>query len=321
MFLNKKEELKNEIIDKINKLKKERNAVIIVHNYQPDEVQEIADISGDSLALSQAVVDTSAKVIVFAGVHFMAESAAILNPEKVVLLPVKDAGCPLADMVTIEKLREKKKQYPNAAVACYVNSSAEIKAESDISCTSSNAIEIVRSIPNKQIIFVPDKNLGLYVQSQVPEKEFIFWQGYCPTHIRLTEKEVLQAKAEHPNAEFLAHPECRQEVLALADYVCSTGGMFTHVKKSKSKEFIIGTECGMLYRLRKENPDKTFYLPSDKLICPNMKKTSLGSILHSLEKMEYRIVVPEEIRKKALVSLERMLAVSKGQKWEMVSGY
>jgi len=321
MFFKRKEELKQEIVDKILKLKKARNAVIIVHNYQPDEVQEIADISGDSLALSQAVVSTEADVIVFCGVHFMAESASILNPKKTVLLPVKDAGCPLADMVTVPRLIEKKKQHPDAAVVCYVNSSAVIKAESDICCTSSNAIEIVRSLPNKRVIFVPDRNLGLYVQSQVPEKEFILWQGFCPTHIRLTVKEVQQAKKLHPNAEFLAHPECTQEVLALADAVCSTGGMFTHVKKSKTKEFIIGTECGMLFRLRKENPDKIFYLPSDRLVCPNMKKTTLGAVLHSLEKMEYEIRVPEDTRKRALVSLERMLEVSQGKKWEAVAGY
>jgi len=301
-----KEELKR----KIDKLKKERNAVIIVHNYQREEIQEIADYSGDSLGLARAAVDTKADVIVFCGVHFMAESASILNPDKKVLLPVKEAGCPLADMITIRKLREKKKEFPEAAVVCYVNSSAEIKAESDIACTSSNAIEVVRSMKEKQIIFVPDKNLGRYVQSQVPEKEIILWEGYCPTHLRLTEEDAIKAKKSFPNAEFIAHPECRPEVLKRADHICSTQGMFTYAKSSQAKEFIVGTECGMLYGLRKKNPDKLFYIPTANLMCANMKLTTLGWVVHSLENLVYEVKVSEGVREKAKKTLERMLSLS-----------
>jgi len=306
---------------KIAKLKKERKAVIIVHNYQREEVQDIADHIGDSLALSQAAINVDAEVIVFCGVHFMAESAAILNPEKKVLLPVKEAGCPMADMVTAEKLKTLRQQYPDAAVVCYVNSSARVKAESDICCTSSNAVEVVRSLPNKRIIFVPDKNLGAYIQSNLSDKEIILWNGFCPTHIRLTEEEILEAKHQYPHAEFIAHPECRPEVLVLADKVLSTGGMFTYVKKSESKEFIIGTERGLIYRLEKENPQKKFYLPSDHLVCASMKLITLGWVAHSLELMIHEITVPEEIKAKAKLALDRMLAVSKEKKWQAVAGY
>lgn len=313
--------MKEDLKQKILELKKKRNAVIIVHNYQRDEIQEIADITGDSLALSQAVVKTKADVIVFCGVRFMAESASILNPEKIVLLPVKEAGCPLAEMITIEGLRELKQKHPDAAVVCYVNSSAEVKAESDICCTSSNAIEVVRSLKEKKVIFVPDENLGRYIQSQVPEKEFILWKGFCPTHVRLTPEEVEQVKKILPKAEFLAHPECRKEVLALADHVCSTGGMFTHVKKSKSKEFIIGTECGMLYKLRKENPDKIFHMPSAKLLCPTMKLTTLERVYDALNELKYEVKVPEDIQKKAKHALDRMLKISHEPKWSAVADH
>ncbi len=307
---------------KILKLKKEKNAVIIVHNYQRDEVQDIADISGDSLALSQAAVRTSAKLIVFCGVHFMAESASILNPGKTVLLPVKEAGCPMADMVTVEKLRQKKLEHPDAAVVCYVNSSAKIKSESYICCTSSNAVEVVRSLKDfKKIIFVPDKNLGRYVQSQLPNKEIILWEGFCSTHIRVQEEDVIEAKKAHPKAKFVAHPECMPEVLALADEVLSTGGMFAYVKKSDAKEFIIGTESGMLYKLKKENPDKIFYLPTEHLICPSMKLTTLGWVAHSLEKNLYEVKVPEDIRLKAEIALNRMLEVSKEKSGSILVGY
>jgi quinolinate synthase len=306
---------------KIARLKKERKAVIIVHNYQREEVQDIADHIGDSLALSQTAVNVDAEVIVFCGVHFMAESAAILNPEKKVLLPVKEAGCPMADMVTAEKLKVMRQKYPDAAVVCYVNSSARVKAESDICCTSSNAIEVVGSLPNKQIIFVPDKNLGAYIQLNVPDKEIILWNGFCPTHIRLTEEEVLEAKKEYPRAEFVAHPECRPEVLALADKALSTGGMFKYIKNSSAREFIIGTERGLVYRLEKENSEKKFYLPSEHLVCANMKLITLGWVAHSLELMIHEITVPEEIREKAKLSLDRMLEVSKEKKWQVVAGY
>lgn len=306
---------------KIAKLKKKRNAVIIAHNYQRDEIQEIADISGDSLALAQAAVRTDAEVIVFCGVHFMAESASILNPGKKVLIPVLEAGCPLADMITSEKLRAEKKQYPEAAVVCYVNTSAEVKAESDITCTSSNAVEVVKSLKEKQIIFVPDKNLGRYVQSQVPEKEIILWEGFCPTHIRVQEEDIIKAKKLYPNAEVIAHPECKSEVLALADHICSTGGMFKYVKQSKSKEFIIATESGMLYKLQKENPDKKFYLPTQNLVCANMKLITLGWVAHSLEKLVYEVRVSDEVRGKALEALEKMLKVTGEKKGAAIAGY
>jgi len=306
---------------KIEKLKAKRNAVIIAHNYQRDEIQEIADISGDSLALSQAAVRTDADVIVFCGVQFMAESASILNPDKKVLLPVMEAGCPLADMITPEKLRAKKKEHPGAAIVCYVNSSAEVKAESDIACTSSNAVEIVRSLKEKDVIFVPDKNLGRFVQSQVPEKNIILWEGFCPTHIRVQAEDVLKTKKLHPGAEVVAHPECNPEVLALSDHICSTGGMFTYVKKSTLKEFIISTESGMLYKLQKENPDKKFYLPTPHLVCANMKLITLGWVAQSLENMVYEIVVSGETREKAKKALDRMLAVTGEKKGAAIAGY
>lgn len=306
---------------KIAKLKKSRNAVIIVHNYQRDEIQEIADISGDSLALSQAAVRTDADTIVFCGVQFMAESASILNPGKKVLLPVMEAGCPLADMITPEKLKAKKAQHPGAAVVCYVNSSAEVKAESDIACTSSNAIEVVRSLKEKDVIFVPDKNLGRYVQSKVPEKNMILWEGFCPTHIRVQEEDIVKTKASHPGAEVVAHPECSPEVLSFADHICSTGGMFTYVKKSPIKEFIIATESGMLYKLQKENPDKRFYLPTPHLVCAHMKLITLGWVANSLEKLVYEIKVADDVREKAKKTLERMLAVTGEKSGALISGY
>jgi len=306
---------------RISELKKERKAVIIVHNYQRDEIQEIADISGDSLALSQAAVRTDAEIIVFCGVLFMAESASILNPGKLVLVPVKEAGCPLADMVNAEKLIAKRKRHPDAAVVCYVNSSAAVKAESDIACTSSNAIEVVRSLKNKRVIFVPDKNLGKYVQAHVPEKDIILWEGFCPTHIRLQEEEVIRTKQEHPEAEFIAHPECNPGVLKLADHVCSTGGMFKFVKFSSAKEFIIGTEVGMLYKLRRDNPDKRFYMPTEHLVCPSMKLTTLGWVAHSLEMLVYEVKVSEDIARRARKTLQRMLEVTGEKSSAAISGY
>jgi len=316
--LKYKENLKKNIL----KLKKEKHAVIIVHNYQRDEVQDIADISGDSLALSQAAVNADAKVIVFCGVDFMAESASILNPDKIVLLPVKEAGCPMADMVTVERLREKKKEFPGAAIVCYVNSSATIKAESDICCTSSNAIQIVQSLKDyKEVIFVPDKNLGRYVQQNVPDKKIILWEGFCPTHIRVSKEEVLKAKEDHLGAEVVAHPECNPDVLAVSDHICSTGGMFKYVKASKSIEFIIATESGMLYRLRKDNPGKKFYVPTDRLVCPTMKLTTLGWVAHSLEAMEHEIKISGDIRDKACKALERMLKVSGERPGASLAGY
>lgn len=306
---------------KIRKLKKEKDAVIIVHNYQRDEIQDIADISGDSLALSRAAVKASAKVIVFCGVDFMAESASILNPNKIVLLPVKEAGCPMADMVTIERLIEKKKEYPNAATVCYVNSSAEIKAESDICCTSSNAIQIVNSLKDyKDIIFIPDKNLGRYVQANIPDKRIILWEGFCPTHIRVSKEEVSRMKVRHPESLVLAHPECNPDVLSVSDHICSTAGMFKFAKASKAKSFIIATELGMLYGLKKANPDKDFYVPTERLVCPTMKLTTLGWVAHALESMEHQIKITGEIKEKAYESLMRMLKVSGEKSGAAISG-
>jgi len=227
----------------------------------------------------------------------------------------------MADMITPEKLKAKRKQYPGAAVVCYVNSSAAVKAESDIACTSSNAIEVVKSLKEKQIIFVPDKNLGRYVQTQVPDKEIMLWEGFCPTHIRVQEEDIIRAKTLHPKAEVIAHPECNPEVLALADHICSTAGMFTYAKKSNAKEFIIVTERGLLYKLGKENPDKRFYLPTESLVCANMKLITLGWVAHSLEMLVYEITVSDDVREKARKTLERMLAVTGETKGSTISGY
>jgi quinolinate synthase len=293
---------------RIKELVRERNALLMAHNYQRDEIQEIADITGDSLALSMAAAATDKDVIVFCGVHFMAESAAILAPEKTVLLPREDAGCPMADMVDAEGLRAMKARYPDATVVTYVNSTAAVKAESDICCTSSNAVNVVRSLDAEEVLLVPDRNLARYIAGQV-DKICHIWEGYCPTHDRVKVEEIKRAKAEHPDAPFMAHPECAPEILELADHICSTSGMYEFAANSAARKFIVGTEQGILYRLKKENPEKTFILPSRGLICPNMKLTSLEDVLHCLETMSPRITVPEAIRAKARLTLERMLAV------------
>ena len=293
----------------IKQLAAERNALLMAHNYQRDEVQEIADVTGDSLALSMEAAKTDKQVIVFCGVHFMAESAAILAPKKTVLLPREDAGCPMADMITDEQLRQFKAEHPGATVVTYVNSTAAVKAESDICCTSSNAVNVARSLDSDKLLMVPDRNLGRYIAKHVPEKECICWEGYCPTHDRLSVEEIQQAKAEHPDALFMAHPECTPEILELADHICSTSGMYAFAEDSAAKKFIVGTEMGILWRLKKDNPDKEFIMPSRRLICPNMKLTSLEDILNCLQTMEPRIVVDEATREKAKLSLDRMLAV------------
>jgi quinolinate synthase len=298
----------NDIGNEIKALLKDRNAVLLAHNYMRDEVQEIADITGDSLALSIEAAKTSADVIVFCGVHFMAESASILSPGKTVLLPRLDAGCPMADMVTVEGLLQMKATRPGVPVVTYVNSTAAVKAHTDICCTSANAVKVVNSLPEHEIIFVPDRNLGRYA-AQFSKKTFHFWDGFCPTHERLRADEVTRLKEEHPDAEFICHPECRPEVSALADCVCSTSGMYTYVKNSPARKFIIGTENGILYRMKKENPDKEFILASPALICPNMKLISLEDILESLKTMSPVVKVPEEIRVPAKRALDRMLAV------------
>ena len=298
------EELKLEI----RELLRTRNAVLLAHNYMRDEVQEIADITGDSLALSQEAAATDADVIVFCGVHFMAESASILAPEKTVLLPRLDAGCPMADMVTVEGLRELKAHHPGVPVVTYVNSSAAVKAESDICCTSANAVRVVNSLPDEEIIFVPDRNLGRYV-AQFSSKTFHFWEGFCPTHERMTLESVQRLKTEHPDALFVCHPECAPQLVALADHVCSTSGMYDWCRNSPAEKFIIGTEAGILYRLRLESPEKEFILASPALVCPNMKLTSLEDIIQALKSMSPVVKVPEEIRIPAHRALERMLAV------------
>ncbi|MBU1044099.1 MAG: quinolinate synthase NadA [Candidatus Omnitrophica bacterium] len=294
---------------KIIQLKKSRKAVVIAHNYERPEVQQIADIVGDSLELSRAVTKVREKIVVFCGVHFMAETASILNPAKTILLPVKEAGCPMADMITTKELKVLKNKYPKVPVVCYVNSSADVKAESDVCCTSSNALEIVNSLKSKQVIFVPDKNLGSYIQSQLKEKQIILWEGFCPTHMRIKEEEILQSKKDHPKAKFMAHPECPQKLLQHADYIGSTSGMLKYVKNDKNKEFIVGTELGMIYRLEQENPEKKFYCPSEHFICADMKLTTLGWVAHSLEDMVFEVKVSESIRKKAKKSLNKMMSV------------
>lgn len=296
--------------EQIKRLKEERRAIILAHVYQRPEVQEVADFVGDSLELSQRAAKNDADVIVFCGVHFMAESAAILSPQKTVLLPEQNAGCPMADMVDAAALRAKKEEMPEAMVVCYVNTSAEVKAECDIACTSANAVKVVNSIPADQpVLFVPDKNLGNYVARQTG-RELTIWEGYCNTHDRVSKEDVLEAKAAHPNALILVHPECRPEVVDLADAVASTTGMLRYARESQAREFIVCTENGILHQFHKQCPDKEFYLASNKLVCPTMKATTLEKILHALENLEPRVTVPSEIRTKALNSLERMLAVS-----------
>ena len=298
------------IEEKIQQLKRERGAIIIAHNYQPDEVQAIADFTGDSLELSRKAAELEEQVIVFCGVHFMAETAAILSPEKTILLPDRFAGCPMADMITAEQLQAKKAEHPGAVVITYVNSSAAIKAESDLCCTSSNAMKVVSSVPaDKEIIFVPDTHLGHYVQEQLG-REMIIWDGYCPTHSRIREVDIKREKEEHPNAKIMAHPECPLGIREMADLLLSTGQMVTVAKESEHKEFIVATEMGMLYRLRNENPDKKFYSVSERALCPNMKKIDLEKVLWALEDMQYHITVSEEIADKARLSIERMLELS-----------
>ena len=295
---------------KILGIKKKRDAVILAHNYQRAEVQEIADFVGDSLGLSLAASKTEAKVIVFCGVNFMAETAAIIAPDKTVLIPDDNAGCPMADMITVEKLNGLRTKYPGRPVVCYVNSSAAVKAESDICCTSANAVNVVKSLPNKEIIFIPDKFLGLFVQSKLPEKKIILFDGYCPTHARILPEHIARAKAAHPGAPVIVHPECRPETITAAVAVLSTEGLIKYVKESPA-EFLIGTEIGIISRLQKENPGKKFYPVTELAVCPNMKLTTPEKVLWSLEDRKTVITVPEQIAKKARLAIERMLRVGR----------
>ena len=298
------------IIDKIKELKTTRNAVILAHNYQRGDVQDIADFTGDSLGLSQQASKTKADIIVFCGVHFMAETASILCPNKMILLPDEHAGCPMANMITLKELKLKKQERPNAKVVCYVNSTAAIKAESDICCTSSNAMKIVSSVPrNQEILFIPDKSLGGYVASQL-NRPLILWEGYCPTHHRILAEHIIKLKAEHPHARVVVHPECTPDVIALADHVASTTGIAKYCRESDANEFIIGTEVGILHRLMKENPQKRFYTITRLADCSNMKLISLEKVLWSLEDLVYQIKVPDDIAAKARIAIQRMLDLS-----------
>lgn len=301
-----------ELIAEIKRLKKEKNAVIVAHSYQLDEIQELADLVGDSYALSAyCAKQTDADVIVFCGVHFMAESAKILSPNKTVLLPEVTAGCPMADMVTPEALREAKKQHPNATVVCYINSTAAVKAECDVCCTSSNAVKIVKALDTEEILFVPDKNLSRYVATQVPEKTIHLWEGFCPSHNAMTEEDVKRAKEEHPNAVFLVHPECTPEVCAMADYIGSTKQIIDYVKESRLEEFLIGTELGVMYALETQNPGKKFFPLHTELVCSNMKKTTLESVYLALSENRYEITLDEDVIQRAKGSLENMLQLAK----------
>ncbi len=301
-----------ELVDKIKKLREERKAVILAHNYQVPEVQDIADFVGDSLELSIKASQTDAEVIVFCGVHFMAETAKILSPKKTVLLPAKDAGCPMANMITAEDLRGLKAKHPGAKVLCYVNTSAEVKAECDLCCTSANAVRMVQEVLKDagEIIFVPDKYLAAFVAAK-SGREFITWPGFCPTHAKILPEYIAAARALHPGAVVMVHPECRPEVAAVADIVISTGGMSRFAKETPAREIIVGTEPGIIHRLKKEAPDKIFHPISDTVICPNMKKTTLEKILWSLEDMTHKIEVPDEIAARARQCIQAMLAIGR----------
>ncbi len=297
-----------ELVEKILSLKKRRGAIILAHNYQMGEVQDIADFVGDSLELSQNAAKTDANVIVFCGVHFMAETASILCPDKIVLLPDMNAGCPMADMVTAEGLREKKKEFPNATVVCYINSSAEVKAESDVCCTSANAVKVIESLDTEEILFVPDQYLGHYTSTKT-DKKMILWPGFCPTHLRIQPEHLIQLRQEFPQAKVVVHPECRPEVIDLADEVLSTGGICRYARREDITHMIVGTEIGIVHRLRKENPGKKFISASEQAVCPNMKRITLGKVLWTLEDMAPQVRVPGEICLNAKAAVDRMLEV------------
>jgi quinolinate synthase len=295
--------------EKIQQLKRKRNVLILAHNYQIGEVQDIADYLGDSLGLSQAASKTKAEVIIFCGVHFMAETASILSPDKKVLMPDINAGCPMVDMITPEGLKVLKKEHPQALVVGYINTSAVIKAEIDVCCTSANAIKVVKSLKDvEEIIFVPDRYLANYISTKT-NKKLIPWNGYCPTHVKILSEDVLRAKRAHPQAEVVVHPECTPKVIDKACKVFSTDGMCKYAKTCSASEIIVGTEVGLLYRLRKENPQKVFYPASEQAVCPNMKLTTLEKVLWALEDLKYEVKVPEDIRVRAKRAVDRMLGI------------
>lgn len=297
--------------DKIEQLKKEKNAVILAHYYAPAEVQEIADHVGDSFYLAKVAKQSTADMIVFCGVSFMGESAKILNPDKKVLMPDLTADCPMAHMVAPGTIDEMRVKYDDLAVVCYINSTAELKCQSDVCVTSSNAVKIVRCLPNKNIFFIPDRNLGRYVAEQVPEKNIILNDGYCPIHAAITAEQIRVEKDKHPNAPVLSHPECEEEVLALSDYIGSTAEIITYAKNSDASEFIVVTEDGVAYKLMEDNPDKCFYFPNPHPCCVDMKLNTLEGVLRVLEKEDNTVEVSEDVRRKALVPLDRMLELAK----------
>ncbi len=305
--------LENEIVEKINKLKKEKNAVILAHCYQNPEIDLVADYVGDSLGLSKLASKTNADIIVFAGVYFMAETAKILSPDKKVLLPNKKSGCNMADMIDLRMVREFRAKYPNIPLVCYVNSTAEVKAECDVCCTSANAIEVVRSMNVEKVLFAPDCYLGSWVQKNLPNVEVISYPGYCPTHLRISADDIIQAKAKHPDGVVLVHPECRQEVVELSDFTGSTTQIFDYVKRTNHKTYIICTEKGVVDRLKRDYKDKNFVLVNDKLICHNMKQNTLEDIYNALLNEEFEVNVDEKIRTLALKSINAMISIKSGK--------
>lgn len=299
-----------ELIEKINKLKKEKNAVVLAHCYQNVEIDEVADYVGDSLYLSQMAAKTNADIIVFAGVYFMAQTAKILNPTRKVLLPRLESGCRMADMITLEQLREFKKKFPKMPTVCYINSTAEVKSECDICCTSSNAVKIVDSLNAEEILFLPDTYLGKWVEAKLGNVKVNTYPGFCPTHMQIRDKDVIAAREKYPNALVLAHPECHQSVTAIADYVGSTTGIMKFAKENNNKQFIIATEKGVVDRLKRDYPEKEFILIKDSVICPNMKWHTLTDIYNALDREEHEITVDENMAQKALTCIDRMLEVS-----------
>lgn len=301
--------MNSKLADKISSLKKKLNAVILVHNYQLAEVQAIADYTGDSLGLSRIASTLDADVILMCGVHFMAETVSILAPDKTVLIPDKTAGCPMADMIDADRVRELRQKHPEAVFVGYVNTSAEVKAELDICCTSANAVSVIDSLKDKkEIVFLPDKYLGSYAAKQ-NHREIILYNGYCPTHLKILPEDVLAMKEKYPNAKVLAHPECSRSLDNVADYMLSTGGMSSFVEKSDATDFIIATEVGMIDRLKADNPEKNFYPATSKAVCPNMKKTNLQKVLWSLEDIKYEVKVPKDIADKARAAIEKMVSI------------
>ncbi len=300
---------KQEMAERINRLKKERGAIIIVHNYQVGDVQDVGDFIGDSLELSRKAAEVDEKVILFCGVHFMAETAAILSPDKTVLIPEIKAGCPMADMITADEMREWKRAYPGRKAVCYVNTSAAVKAECDICCTSANALQVVKHVEGDEVLFAPDKNLASYI-ARTSQKKIIPWDGYCYVHNNIFPRHVREKRKEYPDAELWVHPECRPEVIDMADKVLSTGGMVREARATKKKTILVGTEAGMACRLNKENPERRFVPVKQEGLCSNMKKITLPKVLAALEEMKYKVEVPQEIAMRARGAIEKMIQLT-----------